>query len=135
MALMTWSSALAVGVESMDDQHKKLLKLMYELNAAMAAGKSRTALGPLLASLLDYTRYHFGAEEALLVRAKYPHLTEHRALHRDLTKQVEEYIRRFEDGEIALSVGLMEFLQDWLKAHILKEDRPYGAWLNESGVH
>jgi len=119
----------------MDDQHKKLFKLMSELNAAMTAGKSQTVMGPLLASLLDYTRYHFAAEEALLSQAGYPPIVAHRGLHRDLTKEVEDYIRRFNDGEIALSVGLMDFLQDWLKDHIQKEDQPYGLWLNERGVH
>lgn len=135
MALLTWSSALSVGIEQMDDQHKKLVKMLHELNAAMASGKSKDLLGPLLKSLLDYTRYHFAAEEALLMREKYPPLTAHRGLHRDLTKQVEVYIRRFEDGEISLSVPIMDFLQDWLREHIQKEDRPYGKWLNEHGVH
>lgn len=134
MALMTWSSALSVGVESMDDQHKKLLKLLHELNAAMATGKSSTILKPLLTSLVEYTRFHFGAEEALLMREKYPKLAAHRGLHKDLTKQVEDYVHRLDAGEIALSVDLMDFLQDWLKQHIQQEDRAYGQWLNEHGV-
>jgi hemerythrin len=55
-------------------------------------------------------------------------------MHRDLTKQVEEYVARFESGDVSLGVPLLTFLSDWLTNHILGEDRKYGPWLVEHGV-
>jgi hemerythrin len=135
MAFMTWNDTLAVGVKAMDDQHKMLVKAVNDLFDAMSAGKTSTVMGPLLTSLVDYTHYHFAAEEAMLLQAKYPALTDHRGLHKELTKQVEDYVCRFKGGEIGMGTDLIEFLRGWLTQHIKKEDRPYGQWLNQHGVH
>jgi hemerythrin len=50
-------------------------------------------------------------------------------------KQVEDFAARFERGDITLSVDLFNFLRDWLTTHIQKEDKEYGPWLSEHGVH
>ncbi len=55
-------------------------------------------------------------------------------MHRDLVKQVDGYVARFERGEISLNVHLLNFLRDWLTNHIQKTDHQYGPWLNEHGV-
>ncbi len=67
-------------------------------------------------------------------RTQYPGLANHHALHVDLTKQVRQFAERYERGEIALSVHLMDFLRNWLTNHIQKEDRDYGPWLNRCGI-
>jgi len=61
-------------------------------------------------------------------------LPAHRIVHRELTKQVEEYVGRYEKGDITLGVHLLNFLSDWLTKHIQGEDKKYGPWLNEHGV-
>jgi hemerythrin-like metal-binding protein len=60
-------------------------------------------------------------------------LATHRLEHRNLTKQVEEYVARFEKGDVALGVPLLTFLSDWLTHHILGEDQKYGPWLVQHG--
>jgi len=55
MALITWNAALSVGVKEIDDQHKKLIDLVNQLNDAMHAGKGRDVLGAVLAELVKYT--------------------------------------------------------------------------------
>jgi hemerythrin len=135
MALMTWNSRYSVGVKSLDSQHTVLFDILNELHGAMMRGQAQTMTGPLLRKLVDYTRTHFTAEEGMLENAKYPGLTDHRALHRDLIKQVGDYSSRFERGEIALNLHLLNFLRDWLTNHIQKVDHQYGPWLNEHGQH
>jgi hemerythrin len=61
-------------------------------------------------------------------------LVQHRIKHHDLNKQVEEYIARFEKGDITVSVHLLNFLSDWLTTHIQGEDQKYGPWMNEHGI-
>ncbi len=134
MALMTWNDKLSVGVQFLDDQHAVLVETLNELHDAMMKGQAKCMTGPLLRNLVAYTHEHFSAEEAMMAAAKYPGLEVHRLRHRDLTRQVEEYVERFERGEITLNLHLLTFLRDWLTTHIQMEDREYGPWLNKQGV-
>jgi hemerythrin len=135
MALMTWSNSYSVGVQAIDSQHHVLFDIINELHAAMMKGQAQSLTGPLLKKLLEYTRTHFTAEEAMLTAAKYPGLPEHKIKHRDLIKQVEEYVVRHEKGEVSVNIQLLNFVRDWLTSHIQKVDKEYGPWLNEHGQH
>jgi hemerythrin-like metal-binding protein len=134
MALLMWDSKYSVGVKSIDGQHSVLFGLVNDLHAAMMKGQAQTLTGPLLRKLVDYTQTHFGAEEKMLAAAKYPGLSAHQSKHRDLLKQVGEFVARFERGEATVNLDLMNFLRDWLVNHIQKVDHEYGPWLNEHGV-
>jgi hemerythrin len=134
MALMTFGQNYSVGVQAIDGQHKVLFDIINELHAAMMKGQAQNLTGPLLKKLADYTRNHFAAEEAAMASVKYPGLEVHKTKHRELVKQVEDYITRFEKGEITLNLHLLNFLRDWLTNHIQKVDKEYGPWLNEHGI-
>jgi hemerythrin-like metal-binding protein len=134
MALMTWNSSYSVGIRTLDHQHTGLFENLNDLHTAMMKGHAQSLTGPLLRKLADYTRKHFAAEEALMASTRYPGLASHRELHRGLTRQVEEYVARFEKGEITLNLQLLDFLRNWLTNHIQKTDKEYGPWLNEHGV-
>ena len=135
MALVTWSSKYSVGVKALDSQHTVLFGYLNDLHSAMMEGKGKTMTGSLLRKLLDYTRTHFSAEEAMLTASRYPALVVHKAEHHELIKQVENYAARYEQGEITLDISLLHFLRDWLSGHILKSDHDYSSWLNQHGVH
>jgi hemerythrin len=135
MALMTWNDTFSVGVKEMDDQHKVLVNSLNDLHTAMIAGKAKQVTGELLTKLLEYTRSHFAAEEKFLSSSSYPTFAQHHAIHVNLTQQVEKYVERFQSGELMISVHLLNFLRDWLTNHIQKEDRNYGPWLNQRGIH
>ncbi len=135
MPLMTWTPSLSVGVKEMDNQHRELVKALNDLFDAMSAGQTKTVMGPLLTSLLKYTRYHFAAEEALLAEYEFPALADHKEMHKKLAKEVEEYVDRYQEGEIGVGAGLLDFLHQWLTQHIKKEDLRYGSWLNVRGLH
>ncbi len=134
MAFLTWSDKLSVGVETLDNQHKVLIETLNDLHAAMMKGQARSVAGKILNSLVEYTRDHFASEEAMMESAQYPALPAHRLMHRELTKQVEEYVGRYEKGDITLGVHLLTFLSDWLTKHIQGEDQKYGPCLNEHGI-
>jgi hemerythrin len=134
MPLVTWSDKLSVGVKAIDEQHTVLFDTINDLHAAMMKGQARTIVGELLARLLMYTRRHFSDEEEMMEKAGYPDLPQHRVLHRNLTKQVEEYIVRFQNGDLTLSTDLAGFLSDWLKKHILAIDQSYGPYVNQRGI-
>jgi hemerythrin len=134
MAFMTWSDRFSVGIAKPDEQHNVLFGILNNLYDAMKRGQAQTVTGPLLRKLVDYTRQHFSSEEAMMASARYPGLASHRAQHVALIKKVEEFVARFDRGDVMLSVDLFNFLRDWLTTHIQKEDKEYGPWLIEHGV-
>jgi hemerythrin len=129
VAFLTWENKYSVGVQALDQQHTTLFDIINELHTAMMQRKAQSVTAPLLRKLADYTRYHFAAEEALLMAKAYPGLAQHRLLHADLVKQVEDFVSRSERGDITLRVDLMNFLRNWLTDHILKVDSSYGSYL------
>jgi hemerythrin len=135
MALLTFDKTYSVGIQSIDDQHAFLFDSLNELHAAILKGQEKSVTARLLDDLLAYTRSHFSAEESMLAKARYPGLVEHHAIHLKLTVQVADYAQRFKRGEAAVSVHLVTFLRDWLTNHILREDRAYGGWLTQAGIH
>jgi hemerythrin len=135
MAFMTWTDKFSVGVQTLDNQHKALIDTLNELHAAMMKGQARAVASDILNKLVDYTRDHFAAEEKLMQETKYSEWASHILKHRELTKQVEDYVTRLEKGDITLGVHLLSFLSDWLSKHIQGEDQKYGPWLNEHGIH
>jgi hemerythrin len=135
MALMAWSDKLSVGVDSIDDQHKKLLSLLNQLHDGMMAGKGKDILGGILKGLVDYTVTHFRYEEQLFARTGYPESEEHKNEHAELVRKVEEIQRQYATtGAKALTIPVMNFLKDWLSLHIVGTDKRYAPHLIAKGV-
>ena len=132
--LIQWNDSLSVSVGDMDGQHKKLFALINGLNDAMRAGKGKDIMSSLLKGLYDYTVEHFSAEEKVLEKYAYPGLMSQRVEHRKFTGKIAEYQTLFEKGSTSLSIQIMDFLSDWLKNHIMKTDKQYGAFLNGKGI-
>ena len=68
----SWNSGYSVGVKTIDGQHTKLFDMLNDLHSAMMSGKTQGVTGKLLHKLVDYTREHFAAEEAMMASAKFP---------------------------------------------------------------
>lgn len=132
MALIEWSDTYySVKVEQFDNDHKKLVGFINELHDAMMQGKGREKLNHILSELLDYTQYHFDAEEAQMEQAGYPELEAHKELHQSLIAQLKELITDFTDGNREISVKTFRFLKEWLLNHIQVADQKYTPWLKK----
>jgi hemerythrin len=134
MALMAWSPTFSVKVKQFDDQHIKLVNMVNELHDAMREGKGKEILGKILNDLITYTATHFKDEEKLLAQHSYPELSQHKAIHETLVKQVLELQAKFKSGQAILTLDVMTFLKDWLVKHIQGDDKKYGVYLNGKGV-
>ena len=136
MSFLVWSDGLSVGVNELDNDHKKLVELVNRMHDALSEGKARTTVGPLLDDLIRYTRSHFEHEERFFARTGYPHTTEHKAEHDKLTHTVLDLQKRFHGGASSmLSLETMSFLKHWLVDHIQGSDKKYGPYLNGKGIH
>lgn len=114
---------MTVGNPMIDRDHKTLIQYVNEMHAAMMGGKGKEVVGPIVGKLVAYTRDHFAREEVVWKSGHYAELDRHRKEHADLLKTVVDFKTKFDQGAMALSVDVMNFLREWLKTHILKSDK------------
>jgi hemerythrin-like metal-binding protein len=126
MPLVTWSDQWKIGNTLIDNQHKRLVSLMNELNDAMVAGKGNDALEKILRALVTYTQTHFADEEKLMVRLNYKDYPRHLAIHREFTTTIKGFHEKYRSGNSHLTVQLLVTLKDWLVNHIKNEDQKIG---------
>jgi len=122
---------LSVGIEEMDDEHKKLISLMNELSSKCETVAPKSEIGNSLEGLVSFARKHFAAEEALMTSIHYPDLEKHRRAHADLMNRLETEEKKFRFSEKAvLDDGFFSFLQFWIRTHIQGNDSKYGFFSN-----
>ena len=136
MPLMEWDKKMSVGVDLLDNDHQKLVKMLNDLYAAMMEGHGKESLGKILDELTAYTKIHFAHEENFFAQTNYPDAASHKKEHDELTRQVVEVQKKYKAGATGtLSIEVMTFLKEWLVKHIMGCDKKYGPHLNGKGIH
>lgn len=134
MALIQWSDSLSVKVAEIDKQHQKLIGLINELSEAMRQGQGKTVVEKIINGLLSYTDTHFKTEERYFARFGYPEAAGHKKEHEGFVVRVTEFKESYENGQLALSIDVLNFLSDWLRHHIMGVDKKYSSFFNEKGL-
>lgn len=134
MPIIHWTPDFAVGVSSLDTDHKVLISLINQLDDAIRAGEPQATLTRVLEALLDYTDYHFAREEALMHACGYPDVEAHIRIHQTLRAQVQDIRDRYRrNPESMHSREVLAFLKNWLTAHIVGRDKLYTPFLQNAG--
>jgi hemerythrin len=134
MALVKWDQSYSVKVKSCDDDHKKLFDMINTLHDAMRAGHGNEKIQGIVTELANYTKYHFGREEALFSRTNYPDATAHHGEHQAFINKVADFQKDLAAGKGGQSIAVAQFLNDWLVHHIKQSDQKYSPHLNANGV-
>lgn len=119
MSVVQWSPAFATGVREIDDQHKRLVGYINELQGLGASNNS--GLSRVLESAIDYTLYHFAFEEALMESRGYPLLDAHKNVHDAFAQELRALKAKFVAGTMTAD-QLSEALARWLFDHISRAD-------------
>ena len=128
MTFFEWKDEYSIGVPHIDQQHKKLISLVDQLYTSMEQGRAEVMVRHILNELIDYTKTHFAAEEAVMRANRYPDFTNHKDEHVNLTIEVLSYNVKFEN-DYKIVVPLSVFLKEWLTRHILDSDKRFGLFL------
>jgi len=132
--MFEWRQEFSVGIGSIDGQHQNLFRIARELSDAMMAGQGRQTLARTLDRLVQYTAVHFAHEEHLMQEHRFPGFAAHKTEHDALTKKATELQRNFEQGRVAMSVEVLQFLKSWLEHHIQQVDHAYAPFLRSKAV-
>lgn len=129
-----WESSLSVGVAAFDLHHQRLFALINELYDVMRRRADKATLERVFDELLEYTAYHFGAEERAFDEFGFPDAQPHRLSHARLVEQVQALRTDLEAGKPMVAVAVMEFLTDWVTNHIEGDDRSYSGFMQGKPV-
>lgn len=124
--MLAWSSDLYTGIDTIDEQHKRLVAIFNSIATADAqcSDDETLRIQSLLRELLDYTNYHFRAE-AELMRA-WPIDASHRAKHLKEHAKFVAFLDRANalaaTNPIDVATHLLAFLAQWILHHIVVVD-------------
>ena len=126
MALMKWDKSLSVGVEELDEQHKKLIEMINEAYEAIQKHDAHL-VADLLTKMRDYAQLHFATEEEYLREAHFPELQQHKFYHKKFTTDVDAFQeKQFEKTNLS---QIFVYLSRWLTQHIMEEDMKYVKYM------
>ena len=131
MKEIIWDDFLSVGIDEIDEDHRRLVDLFNLLSHSVAEGDDPAYVAALLEELINCTAWHFSHEERLMLKYGYGEYAEHKAEHKDLIEGVRQLQRKIlQKGGLKAGEDL-EFLEQWLTGHILSNDMKLGAYLTE----
>lgn len=134
--LLVWTENLSVMIKELDDDNKKLIKVINELHhAILDAGASgqveAVEIEIALHRLGNYAKVHFDREEKILAAADHDDLAANREAHREMIETTAEMKVRFHDStDLRHASELMNFTYDWLTNHVYVTDRRWALDLH-----
>ena len=117
---------LVTGNELIDSQHKELIERINLLLKSCEDAQGKVKAVKMLDYLLDYTEFHFSAEEKLQEEISYPGLKEHREKHEEFksaVKELQEMLEEEEGPTETFVAQVQKNVVDWLFTHIKGFDR------------
>ncbi len=129
MSIIHWRNTYSLGIGLIDEQHKKLLEILNELYEAHKIGTGKDLVNSSLEKLVEYTCYHFQAEEDMLRENNYPNLQDHIEEHNEFKKKITGFLDDSSKGNLLLSIKTIDYLKDWTINHILGTDKEYSDYL------
>lgn len=127
-----WTTNLAVGVESIDQQHKTLFDKANQLFEAGKNNRTKEFISEMLDFLDDYTKQHFGSEEAYMRSINYPNYNDQKKMHTDFIDALSKLKKDYQEsgGNILVILNANQMVVDWLLKHISIEDKKIGTYAN-----
>jgi len=125
-----WRDSLAIGVETIDNQHKELLLRFDGLLNACEEGRGKDEMKRLLSFLEEYVQTHFRDEEALQRKHLFPGYKEHCVQHAYFEARIKALRSEIDAEGLAMHhvIQTNNLLLKWLLNHISKVDKELGAF-------
>ena len=77
---MNWRSEYNTGIDVIDDQHKRILDYINQIEDVRFT-RDRNQIKEVLDNIIDYTQSHFTFEESLQDEAGYKYRVPHKRVH------------------------------------------------------
>jgi hemerythrin-like metal-binding protein len=135
---LEWKEEYGVGVEEINNQHKKIIGFINELDNSTHSDNAKEGLTATIDNLNDYAKFHFATEEKYFDQFDYEDKEDHKKRHHDYMDKVidfEKKVAELNGGDaIKLAFEMLDFLEDWWVGHILHKDKEYTKTFNDNGL-
>lgn len=134
MSFLSWTKDLSVNIDSIDNQHKKLIELISDFYDNIQKRSNDENIAKLIKGMKDYTIMHFSSEEKYMKQYNYPDYETHKKEHDAFIAKVMEIEEKFNSGKLMVSFEITTFLKGWIKKHILEIDKKYSEYFIQHGI-
>jgi hemerythrin-like metal-binding protein len=121
--MLTWSEAMSLGIDTMDQDHKTVFELLNRCREALLANLENEA-NASIDDLISFSRTHFSREEAIMTACKYSGQANHQQVHQLLLNQAKKIRVSYQRGGSG-TTGMIESLGSWWVDHIKAMDQAY----------
>ena len=134
MEMIKWTESLSVKINSIDEQHKKLIDLINSFYENINHGSQKERMLELIKSLKEYTVFHFSTEEKYMKQTNYPDFISHKQEHDKFVSKVLDFEERYKSGKLLLSIEVTNFIKEWVCNHIMVTDEKYSKYFIRNGI-
>ncbi|WP_422446740.1 bacteriohemerythrin [Thermoanaerobacterium sp. DL9XJH110] len=125
--MIRWKDEYRIGVEKIDEQHKKLFEIAgraYDLLKNEFYIDKYDRIVEILNELKDYTVYHFNSEEEYMKSIGYRRFLSHKVEHDDFIEKINSVdFSKIDSNQDKYILDLLEFIVNWIDKHILGRDK------------
>jgi diguanylate cyclase (GGDEF)-like protein/hemerythrin-like metal-binding protein len=133
MRELIWNEGMSVGIDAIDEDHKQIIAILAKLTSIHSGKISKKTIDGIFTELEDYVSLHFAREEALLEKACYKDIVNHKASHQKFVEHIPELKKQWlTEDNLACSEKIISFLHRWIVNHILEDDFDYIPTLKTS---
>ena len=128
-----WDDSYLVGVDLIDEQHKKLFEKINDLIKASKQNEGKEKIKETIEFLEDYTVKHFNDEQELQQKYNYPHYETHKGIHNDFVQEITDFKNDFTSGNVD-TAKMMKFnkrITQWLVNHVKGIDQKLGDHIQQ----
>lgn len=123
MDLITWKPEYVLGIDEIDHHHQLLVEWLNTLHTTLDSTEDLPLIKEICQHLLDYTVFHFDAEEKLMLEGDFPDYATHKE-HLSFVNEIKQRYQSIEQENYLITLlELINYLREWLIYHILGSDR------------
>lgn len=128
-----WDDAFSVNVSEIDEEHKKLIKIINKVINISNQEDARDEIAIVLYEMTNYALNHFKTEENYMRKSKYANYQLHKDEHNDFIKNTVDFGSRTMNSGHDITGDLLEYLQSWLVSHIQGTDKEFFSYFHRNG--
>lgn len=121
-----WKESYRIGIQDIDEQHKKLFLLAEQVDALLDAGEhvdQYDEIVTIIDELRDYVAYHFAYEEKMMLHISYNKFFAHKVTHQDFVEYINKLVLdEIDDNQSYHMRALLDTINTWLVTHVLESD-------------
>lgn len=131
MALVKWRDEFAIGIPSIDHEHKEMIALINGVYDKLKRGDRGAPVADFLGEIYTAISAHFALEETMMREQAYFEYEAHKADHEQLLEMIREIMDNYEIGiYLDYEDTLAAHLNDWFSEHFKTMDARLHSFLD-----